>query len=102
MTIQTQRPKFVERKSDLQTRLENEGWKFCRNIQIWHPNWKAAKRKTPLTDKDISIKYLTAGFLEVRVEGAYDIEGPFIEDSRAVYYKGDIPTDWLRKTTFTE
>lgn len=102
MTTQTQRPKFVERKSDLQTRLESEGWKRYKNIPVWHPNWKAARRTTPLTDTEISSKYLAAGFLEVRVESAYDIEGPFIPDSRAVYYKGDIPTDHIRKTTFTE
>lgn len=102
MTIQTQPPKLVERKSNLQTRLESEGWKLCRNIKLWHPDWKAPIRTTPLTDDDITKKFLGAGFKEVRVEKAYDIEGPFIEESRAIYYKGDIPTNYLIKTTFTE
>lgn len=102
MTTKTQRPKFVEIKSDLQTRLENEGWKLCKNLSLSHPNWKAGIRATPLTDEDITKKFLEAGFKEVRVENAYDIEGPFIEGSRAVYYKGDVPTDYIRKTTFTE
>lgn len=102
MTTQTQRPKFVERKSDLQTRLESEGWKLCKNLSLSHPNWKAGRRATPLTEQDITKKFLDAGFKAVRVEKAYDIEGPFIENSRAVYFKGNMPTDYLRKTTFTE
>lgn len=82
-------------KSDLQKKLESEGWELLYNesknmdhitrggIEVFQP------RFFPKTDQQIIKEHLERGFKEVRIEDAYNIGGEPINSkyTRAVYVK---------------
>ncbi len=94
------------KKSDLQTRLEAEGWKFLFNTDprlnydtgttmhrmedgfTMSVNNFPAERYTPRSNEQIRERFLKSGFPEVRIEDAYDCDGNPLKGMRAVYVRG--------------
>ena len=86
-------------KSDLQTRLEAQGWKFYSNVSpreadVTIPEGDAGfefklemRLPKPLTDGEIALQLKERGFKEVMIADAYDIHGNPIEYMRAIYVK---------------
>ncbi|MBU0894211.1 MAG: hypothetical protein KKF48_03680 [Nanoarchaeota archaeon] len=76
-------------KSELQKKLENQGWKFLTNDDPYrgerhgfNPSFFRLK-----TDLDLEQKYLDGGFKEVYITDAFDINGNPIPSYRAIYVK---------------
>lgn len=71
-------------KSDLQKKLEAEGWEFFTNHRV---KSKFGGKLALSTDHELKDWYLKLGFKEVFVTDAYNIRAELILEARAVYVK---------------
>lgn len=83
------------RKSELQEKLETEGWEWLSNVSIeidsmtsgyaWNDN---KSRTEPKTDDQLQTEFkLRNGFKDVMIADAYDANGKPVPGYRAVYVK---------------
>lgn len=82
-------------KSNLQKKLESEGWRLLTNDDSeidWISNDEGFSspimRLTPKSDGELENTYLERGFEDVKVTKAYDIYGKLLSNYKGIYVKG--------------
>ncbi len=86
-------------KSDLEKKLENEGWTFLTNELLSFP-YDFREHKMVLSDKEIIAGYLSRGYSRVLIADAYNHKGKRLDEYcpdawsmpvkvKAVYVKGE-------------
>lgn len=79
-----------EVKSELQKKLESQGWRFLTNEdpEAEHYDDEGFYLEYDSTpEADLLMRYIKKGFNKVKVTDAYDIHGNHIPIMRAVYVK---------------
>lgn len=83
-----------KKKSELQKKLESQGWEFLTNTS---PDIDAdlndemmcihSPRMAPKSNQELKATYLQRGFRDVQVSEAYDIQGNPLTDMKSIYVK---------------
>lgn len=77
------------KKTDLQARLEQEGWEWLTNDVVYGNSLLEFHSIVPFPRSDLGLfqEYKHRGFADVLVTDAFDIYGNPLSDTRAIYVK---------------